>query len=172
MAYAGTVRCTYGMVQLHTSGRYNICQNGTKSERYKNGTVHDFSLWRNAKCSVQWWMQYKDKWIQVKKADLTEPFVLLLFTSLQRIAASANWTWTCNYLAKSSGLFLSFMTNNLVDHVSLVIIKMKKRRHLSSLSARNTTQGTIAVLACRPTATYRIVLTIWGFSGLGPIRRG
>ena len=43
-AYAGTVRCTYGMVQLHTSGRYNIRRNVTKSERYKNGTVHDFSL--------------------------------------------------------------------------------------------------------------------------------
>ena len=43
-AYAGTVRCTYGMVQLHTSGRYNIRRNVTKSERYKNGSVHDFSL--------------------------------------------------------------------------------------------------------------------------------
>ena len=41
---AGTVRCMYGMVQLHTSGRYNIRRNVTKSERYKNGMVHDFSL--------------------------------------------------------------------------------------------------------------------------------
>ena len=46
------------MVQLHTSGRYNIRRNVTKSERYKNGTVHDFSLWRNAKCSVQWCVAY------------------------------------------------------------------------------------------------------------------
>ena len=38
------------MVQLHTLGRYNIRRNVTKSERYKNGSVHDFSLWRNAKC--------------------------------------------------------------------------------------------------------------------------
>ena len=52
--HRGTVRCTYGMVQLLTSGRYNIRRNVTKSERYKNGSVHDFSLWRNAKCSVQW----------------------------------------------------------------------------------------------------------------------
>ena len=40
------------MVQLHTSGRYNIRRDFTKSEQYKNGTVHDFSLWRNAQCSV------------------------------------------------------------------------------------------------------------------------
>ena len=52
MAYAGTVRGTYGMVQLHTSGRYNIRQDFTKSDRYKIGTVQDFSLWRNAWCSL------------------------------------------------------------------------------------------------------------------------
>ena len=48
------VHCTYGMVQLHTSGRYNIRRYVTKLGRYKNVTVHDFSLWRNAKCSVKW----------------------------------------------------------------------------------------------------------------------
>ena len=42
--YTDTVRGTYGMVQLHTSGRYNIRRDFTKSERYKIGTVHDFSL--------------------------------------------------------------------------------------------------------------------------------
>ena len=34
------------------SGRYNIRQNVTKWEQYKNKTVHDFSLWRNAWCSA------------------------------------------------------------------------------------------------------------------------
>ena len=42
MAYAGTVQGTYGMVQLHTSGQYNIRRDFAKLEWYKNGTVHDF----------------------------------------------------------------------------------------------------------------------------------
>ena len=50
------------MVQLHTSGRYNIRRNVTKSERYKKGMVHDFSLWRNAKCSVQWCVLQIEHW--------------------------------------------------------------------------------------------------------------
>ena len=42
----------YGTVQLQTSGRYNkagmlLSQNGTKI-----GTVHDFSLYRTARCSA------------------------------------------------------------------------------------------------------------------------
>ena len=53
MAYAGTVRCTYGMVQLHMSGRYNIRRNVTKSEGYKNWTVHDFAydVMQSVRCS-------------------------------------------------------------------------------------------------------------------------
>ena len=36
MAYAGTVRGMYSMVQLHMLGQYNKRRDVTKLERYKN----------------------------------------------------------------------------------------------------------------------------------------
>ena len=52
MAYAGAVRGVYGMVQLHTSGRYNKRWDVTKYNGTKIGTVHDFSLYRTARLSA------------------------------------------------------------------------------------------------------------------------
>ena len=50
----GTVRHTPVQYDVSTAWYNYKRRNVTKSERYNNGTVHDFSLWRNAKCSVQW----------------------------------------------------------------------------------------------------------------------
>ena len=114
------------MVQLHTSGRYNIRRNVTKSERYKNGTVHDFSLWRNAKCSVQCTvmsvisrvytpsLRYTDMWsqtdiyidrsltkmLQIYVSVLSRHFFLLWSLTEVETLFSV-YTWTHKHLSSS-----------------------------------------------------------------------